>query len=995
MSFACLHWHATTEFTVLHAGAQRHLAAIFAADVAGYSRLIGLDEEGTVARLKATHRELIAPLIEEHRGRVVRTAGDGMLVEFPSAVEAVQCAIELQRTLVDRNVDVPPDKWILFRIGINLGDIIEDDGDLFGDGVNVAARLEALAEPGGICISRAVRDQIRDKLPFAFDDRGEIQVKNIARPVRVYALGTAGVGQERKTSRRPEMFENVPARVLNFTGRDTILAELNRLLIVGDGKSVSTQVAIHGLGGIGKTSVAAEYAHRYASEYAGVWWATAENRTLLVNSLAALAGQLVPNLSHEVDQERGARAGLAHISRSPAPFLLIYDNVETPDVLRGLVPSAGARLLITTRWADWGGRSAELSLDVLGSESAVELLQNRAERNDPRGAPALAAALGCLPLALDHAGAYCRLTGTTFEGYQDKLNRLLARPPKGAPYPASVGATFDLAIEKAAGECSGAEALLGFCAFLAPERIPLDLIPSDRPDEEERAEALLTLAAVSLIEHAKLDSGEPAVRTHRLVQLAMRRRLDDNGRATTISARVVRRMAEVFPKTAYRDTSVWPLCTVLLPHVIAIRDRVDDASGDANLAGFLEAAGSYLHRRGAYGEAEPFLERAMTAAEGALGREHPELAAARSSLAHLYRDIGRNTEAEPLFKEALAITEKTLGRDHPAFIARLNDLAHLYYDTGRHSEAEPILKKAITVGEKALGREHSSVAIALGSLARLCRAAGRHSEANPLFDSAIDAGHKALSREHPAVARALGYFPRDRVASHRNSTAMPIPTLRQLDGEEFSREHPDVAIQLNNLAYLYRAAGRLAEAEPLLKEALAITERALGREHPDIAISLNSLARLYRESGRYDEATLALKEAISISENMVGREHPAVAIRLYNLGRLYSDMGRHDQAEAVLKEVIAISEKTLGRGNQGTARARWAYANVLLCMQRNEEALEQSAAALAIHEKVLGAPHQWTADSTQACASALRVLGRGAEADELMTRSAPLLEPRT
>jgi class 3 adenylate cyclase/tetratricopeptide (TPR) repeat protein len=983
------------ECTVLHDGAQRRLAAILAADVAGYSRLIGSDEEGTVARLKATHRELIAPLIDEHRGRVVRTAGDGMLVEFASAVEAVRCAIELQRALLDRNADVPQEERILFRIGINLGDVIEDDGDLFGDGVNVAARLEALAEPGGVCISRAVRDQIRDKLPFPFDDRGEFQVKNIARPVRVYAVGTSELGRGRKTSRRPDLFENVPARVLNFTGREAILAELNHLLIEGDGKPVAAQVAIHGLGGIGKTSVAAEYAHRYASEYAGVWWAPAENRTLLVNSLAALAGQLVPSLSQEIDQERGARAGLAYISRSPIPFLLIYDNVETPDVLRGLVPSAGARLLITTRWADWGGRSAELGLDVLGAESAVELLQNRTERNDPLGAARLAAALGCLPLALDHAGAYCRLTGTSFEAYREKIDRLLARPPKGAPYPASVGATFDLAIEKAAGECPGAEALLGFCAFLAPERIPLDLIRSDLPDEEELAEALLTLAAVSLVQHAKFDSGEPAVRTHRLVQLAMRRRLVDNGSAAILSARVARRMAEVFPKTAYRDTGVWPRCTVLLPHVIAMRDRLGDAAADADLAGFLEAAGSYLHRRGAYGEAEPFLARAMSAAEETLGREHPELAAARSSLAHLYRDIGRNAEAEPLFKQALAITEKALGRDHPAFIARLNDLAHLYYDTGRHSEAESIFKEAIAVGEKALGREHSSVAIALGSLARLCRAAGRHAEADPLFNAAIDAGQKALGREHPAVALALGYLPGDRAASHGDATTKLSLDHGHLDREEFSREHPDVAIQLNNLAYLYRAAGRLAEAEPLLKQALAITERALGREHPDIAISLNSLARIYRESGRYDEAASALKEAISISENMVGREHPAVAIRLYNLGRLYADMGRHDEAEAVLKEVIAISEKTVGRGNQGTARARWAYANVLLCMQRNEEALEQASAAAIIHEKALGARHQWTADSAQACAAALRVLGRGAEAADITTRLAPVMEQRT
>jgi adenylate cyclase len=138
---------------VLQAGAQRRLAAIFAADVAGYSRLMTLDEEGTLARLKTLHAEVISPLLREHRGRIVRTAGDGLLVEFASAVEAVRCAAELQRSLVNRSADVPEQERILFRIGINLGDVIADEGDIFGDGVNVAARLEALAEPGRLHIA--------------------------------------------------------------------------------------------------------------------------------------------------------------------------------------------------------------------------------------------------------------------------------------------------------------------------------------------------------------------------------------------------------------------------------------------------------------------------------------------------------------------------------------------------------------------------------------------------------------------------------------------------------------------------------------------------------------------------------------------------------------------------------------------------------------------------------------------------------------------------
>jgi TolB-like protein/class 3 adenylate cyclase/Flp pilus assembly protein TadD len=168
--------------------ATRRLAAILAADVAGYSRLMGGDEEGTHGRFKAHLIELIDPKVAEHRGRIVKTTGDGLLVEFPSVVDAVRYAAEVQGGMLDREREVPDERRIRLRIGINLGDVIADGDDIFGDGVNVAARLEALAEPGGICVSGVVHDQIRDKLPYRFEDRGEQSVKNIARPVRVYAL---------------------------------------------------------------------------------------------------------------------------------------------------------------------------------------------------------------------------------------------------------------------------------------------------------------------------------------------------------------------------------------------------------------------------------------------------------------------------------------------------------------------------------------------------------------------------------------------------------------------------------------------------------------------------------------------------------------------------------------------------------------------------------------------------------------------------------------
>ena len=167
---------------------ERRLAAILCADVVGYSRLMGADEEGTLAVLKSHRRELIDPLIDQHRGRIFKTTGDGMLIEFASVVDAVRCAVVVQQGMEDRNANLPDSERIRFRVGINLGDVMVDEGDMFGDGVNVAARIEALAAPGEICVSASVREQVGEKLPIRFADLGEHGVKNIARPVRVYRV---------------------------------------------------------------------------------------------------------------------------------------------------------------------------------------------------------------------------------------------------------------------------------------------------------------------------------------------------------------------------------------------------------------------------------------------------------------------------------------------------------------------------------------------------------------------------------------------------------------------------------------------------------------------------------------------------------------------------------------------------------------------------------------------------------------------------------------
>jgi adenylate cyclase len=196
--------------------ATRRLAAILAADVAGYSRLIGADEGGTLERLKALRRELLDPKITEYRGRLVKTTGDGLLVEFGSVVDALRCAVGVQREMTGRNADVPPDSRIELRIGINMGDIVVEDGDIFGDGVNVAARLEALAEPGGICVSARVQEDSTGKLDLAFENIGEQQLKNISRPVRVYRVVTATRPEIAQVNSGPPLPDKPSIAVLPF-----------------------------------------------------------------------------------------------------------------------------------------------------------------------------------------------------------------------------------------------------------------------------------------------------------------------------------------------------------------------------------------------------------------------------------------------------------------------------------------------------------------------------------------------------------------------------------------------------------------------------------------------------------------------------------------------------------------------------------------------------------------------------------------------------------
>jgi hypothetical protein len=338
----------------------------------------------------------------------------------------------------------------------------------------------------------------------------------------------AAEGRSTGKRRGSQVFHGVPPRNPDFTGRDPLLDELHQKLASIDRVSGITQVAMHGLPGIGKTSIATEYVYRHSADYAGVWWAPAETSSNLITSLAELARVLDPKLASEPNSKKAAIAGLGKLAESVRPWLVIYDNVESPETIRGLRPNTGARLLITTRFPDWRGHAAEIEVEVFEPEVAMEFLLRRSGRPDRQGAARLAVALGYLPLALDHAGAYVKLTGTSFDRYSRRLQQLIRKVPEGASYPASVAATVWLALEKASEKCPNAEPLLAVLSVLSPDRISLDLVDDSLMTESEREDALMALYSVSLIKYDRSSQTEPAFFVHRLVQAAMRARLSEN-----------------------------------------------------------------------------------------------------------------------------------------------------------------------------------------------------------------------------------------------------------------------------------------------------------------------------------------------------------------------------------------------------------------------------------------------------------------------------------
>ncbi len=753
-----------------------------------------------------------------------------------------------------------------------------------------------------------------------------------------------------------------------FTGRTSVLQQLHNVLAHERSALLSQSYSLSGLGGVGKTQTAIEYAYRYANEYSAVFWISAETNENIVSSFVAIAELLNLPEKQEKEQSR-VIAAVTHWLISHSDWLLIFDNVEDLELVKGVLPPARCgSLLFTSRRQALGFAAKTLDMEQMTTEEGVCFLLHRARLLDPTAsldslaphvialAREIVAAMDGLPLALDQAGAYIEETKCILSDYlhlfQSSRLRLLDERDNHADHPSSVTRTFALAFAQLQKNNPAAAELLKVCAFLAPDAIPetffiegathlgptFEALAADPLQFNAAIKALLTY---SLIQR---NATTQTLTIHRLVQVVLKESLEEAIQHIW-EVRVIHSMGQLLPREKTED-NYWEICERLIPHALVCivmseqwnaHEVLPNASA---LMSLISRVATYLSHRARYTEAESLYQRALQMGEETQQTENPLMAEVLHGLARLYREQGKYKEAQPLYQRALVIREQVLGGEHPLVSETLNELANLYQRQGKFKEAEPLYQRAIRIREQVWGEQHAQLASPLYNLAELYRRQGRYEEAEPLYHRSLSIGKQA-----------------------------------------FGPEHAEVGHSLNGLANFYFEQDKDEMAEPLYLQALHIWEQALGLEHPYVAYPLVNLGELYSKQSKYEQAEFFYQRGLHIWEQALGTEHPHIAAPIQGLAQLYTEQGKYKEAKPLYLQALSIQEKSLGGSNPDLAETLHHFAHFHELQHQNVEALELYQQALTIREQALGLQHPKTNTTRTAFTHLLRELGRIEEAE--------------
>jgi len=643
---------------------------------------------------------------------------------------------------------------------------------------------------------------------------------------------------------------NVPARNPGFTGRDGLLAAVRERLLAGDRAVVQ---ALQGMGGVGKTQLAIEYAHRFGDAYDVAWWVNAEQAGLIGDQFAAL-GAALGCVQPEAGTEAVRAAVLADLHQRDR-WLLIFDNAERPADLAGWLPGGGGHVLITSRERAWAELAAPVEVDVLARAESVAILADRVSGLEAADADRLAAELGDLPLAVAQTAGFMAETGTSAPQCLDlmrtRAGQLLDQAAPGLSYPRSLAAATALIADRLATEDPAAAQLASLCAFLAPEPIPEDLFtsaPGELPDElaARAADPLAwrqTLAHLTRQSLARID--QRGLVMHRLTQAILRDRLTPEQAAAT------RECSEAILAAAgpgNPDNPVtWPRWAQLMPHLLAADLAATAYRGLRSMAC---NACWYLLARGDARTARDLATDLRQHWRDRFGDDHEHTRATAIYLAWALQDVGRYAEARELDEDTLARVRRLLGEDDPNTLIAANNLANKLRDLGEHQAARELNKDTLARVRRLLGEDDPNTLASANNLANDLRDLGEHQAARELNEDTLARRRRVLGADHPDTLTSANNLANDlsNLGEHQAARELDEDTLarrRRVLGED----HPNTFTSANNLAADLRGFGEYQAARELDEDTLARRRRVLGEDHPDTLNSARSLAADLRALG--------------------------------------------------------------------------------------------------------------------------------------------------
>ncbi len=603
---------------------------------------------------------------------------------------------------------------------------------------------------------------------------------------------------------------NVPhTRNPFFTGRTKLLASLSKSLTSGKATALTQPQAIHGLGGVGKTQLAAEYCWQNKDNYEVIWWVRAEEPTTLATDYGELAVKLglITDADTKLEQRVGATKDWLN---SKTSWLLVLDNAEEQDDVKEYIPNTGTgHVIITSRNPVWGGTAKGLKVKIMESKKAVEFLLKRSGKQDKKAAAELAKELGYLPLAMEQAGAYMETTGQSLAGYlklfREQCETLLGHSAGCGDYGETVRTTWEISFNRVKEKSAAAAELLNLCAFLAPEDIPLEIVKQGAEHlptalkEVAGNEVELDKAVAALIKYSLLERRDNLLSLHRLVQEVLRERLSEDERKAW-AGRTCKLMDEIFPFD-WNDPSTWEQSTSLLPHAQAAAvyaERLETVLG--HVAHILNNIGSLLHRQAAFKQALAAYQKALHLAEQEFGQDHKEVAAYANNLGEVLRNLGDLEGAKKHYERAIIIYEAAYGLDHQHVATSVNNLGIVLKDMGDYLAAKAHYERALRIDEAAFGPDNPAVARDLNNLGGVLAIMGELTGAKEHYERAL-----------------------------------------KIDEAAYVPDHTAVAMYLNNLGSILENMGELKTAKEHYERALRIRRKFLVEDHPD---TINTMAFL-------------------------------------------------------------------------------------------------------------------------------------------------------